>query len=106
MSRQPQTNFDLREGKVGSSESDTALRLCPALQVAPFRSPSMCIQKIILWSRRAASFASASAVLQELAVASAATSFLTSGPFSAVPLVGTGEPFLSLRSPASAGARI
>src|SRR5262245_5288425 len=106
MSRQPQTNFDLSEENVGSSESDTALRLWPALQVAPVRSPSMCIQKIIFPSRRAAAWASASEVFQEMAVVRSATSFFTSWPFSAVPLTGTGELFLSLRSPASAGARI
>src|SRR5262245_30156789 len=105
MSRQPQTNFDLSDENVGSSESDTALRLWPALQVAPLRFPSMCIQKTILPSARARSLASPSDVFQEMAVVSRETSFLTSGPFSAVPLVGT-EPFLSFRSPASAGARM
>src|SRR5436309_2463910 len=94
---QPQTNFDWSRDSVGSSESDTALRLWAALQVEPLRSPRTCHQKIILPSFWACVLASSRDVFQEIFSVSRSTSFWTSLPSSARPRVGTVDltPFLS-----------
>src|SRR5271168_2344824 len=45
MSLKPRTKSFFRRFRVGSVESDTALKLLPALHVAPSILPNMCIQK-------------------------------------------------------------
>ena len=43
MFRVPQTKSELSIEKMGSCESDTALKLSPALHVLPAMLPSMCM---------------------------------------------------------------
>src|SRR5712671_4013888 len=93
MSRQPHTKSCSSSAKVGFVESDTALRLWPALQVLPARSPSMCNQKIGLPELRAAALASSSELCQVIARKRSVTLASTSLDRAAMPLLGAGEPF-------------
>jgi len=73
MSLTPQTKYCFKTWNAGSCESDTALKLLPALHVLPSRLPNICTQKISLFWERAASSAADNEVYQVISVVSLAT---------------------------------